>query len=127
MKDMATSKPRSITPPNTYHNQIATKADLQEFKNELVLTLLMALKPYFQTSSTKWLKSHQVRKILGISNGTLHSMRVNGIIPYTKIGNIIYYDQDEINAVVKANKHKSGNHEDLATLDHKYVPKNRKF
>lgn len=34
----------------------------------------------------RWLKSHQVRRLLTISPGTLQHLRVNGALPYTKIG-----------------------------------------
>jgi len=44
----------------------------------------------------KFLRSTEVRKMLGISVGTLQNLRVNGTLPYTKVGGIIFYDQKDI-------------------------------
>jgi predicted DNA-binding transcriptional regulator AlpA len=52
----------------------------------------------------KWLKKHEVRKILGISPGTIHTLRVNGTLPFTKIGNIIYYDEEDIKKMLESRK-----------------------
>lgn len=52
----------------------------------------------------KWLKSHEVRKLLTISPGTLQNLRVNGSLSYTKIGGVIYYDYDDIRKMLEANK-----------------------
>ena len=52
----------------------------------------------------KWLKSNEVRELLGISPGTLQNLRINGTLPYTKIGGVLYYDQREIMEVLERNK-----------------------
>ncbi len=52
----------------------------------------------------KWLKSNEVKALLRISNGTLVTMRTNGTLPYTKIGNIIYYDQEDITTILTAKR-----------------------
>ena len=44
----------------------------------------------------KWLKSKDVRKLLGISPGTLQSLRMKGILPYKRVGGIIYHDSEDI-------------------------------
>jgi hypothetical protein len=46
-------------------------------------------------------------ELLSISPGTLQNLRINGTIPYTKIGGVLYYDADEINSVLK--KHRVDN------------------
>lgn len=43
-------------------------------------------------------------KLLGISPGTLQNLRINGTIPYTKIGGVLYYDHSEIMEVLEKNK-----------------------
>ncbi len=78
---------------------IATKEDLQVFKTELleeIKKLLSDPKSKQQETGKKWLKSHQVQRLLGISPGTLQNLRINGTMPYTKIGGIILYNPDEI-------------------------------
>jgi hypothetical protein len=38
----------------------------------------------------KWLKSSEVKKMLGISPGTLQNLRINGMLPFTKIGGLSF-------------------------------------
>jgi hypothetical protein len=83
---------------------VLTIEDLQEFKKEL-LQELKALFPSTQNgNSKKWLKSTEVRKLLGISPGTLQNLRINGTLPYTKMGGVIYYDHEEIQRILAANR-----------------------
>jgi len=42
--------------------------------------------------------------LLKISPGTLHSLRNNGKIPFTRIGGLIYYDAAEIDRVLQEQK-----------------------
>ena len=86
---------------------IITTDDLREFK----IDLLDDIKELLQTSDfskpKKWLKSSQVRDILGISPGTLQNLRLNGTLPFSKIGGVMFYDYDEIIQVI--NDHKVDN------------------
>jgi hypothetical protein len=95
---------KDTTPPGISsrrcRDQLLTRGDLEDFKQELLLSLLRIMDQRKDLPPKKWLKSHEVRKMLRISNGTLFSMRVNGTIPFTKIGNVIYYDQEEINKLL---------------------------
>ncbi|HVI49023.1 MAG TPA: helix-turn-helix domain-containing protein [Chitinophaga sp.] len=75
--------------------EILTREDLAIFKTELFQELReLVHAPVVQ--SRKWLKSHKVRDMLGISIGTLQSMRIKGTISFTKIGGIIFYEYDDI-------------------------------
>ncbi|RXG11180.1 hypothetical protein DSM03_1291, partial [Leeuwenhoekiella aestuarii] len=38
------------------------------------------------------------------SPGTLQNLRINGTIPFTKVGGIIYYDAQEIQQLMEANR-----------------------
>ncbi len=83
---------------------VLTVEDLQEFKKEL-LQELKTLFPNSQATQTKkWLKSSEVRKMLSISPGTLQNLRINGTIPYTKMGGVIYYDNHEILRILQKNR-----------------------
>jgi hypothetical protein len=53
----------------------------------------------------KWLKSNQVRKMLLVSPGTLQNLRINGTLPYTKIGGVIFYDYEDIKKMLEKHKH----------------------
>jgi hypothetical protein len=87
---------------------VLTLEDLQDFKKEL----LQELKTLFPTqnsgSEKKWLKSKEVRSMLGISPGTLQTLRINGTIPYSKMGGVIYYDNEEIQRILQANRINNG-------------------
>jgi hypothetical protein len=50
------------------------------------------------------MRSPEVKEFLGISSGTLQNQRINGTIPYTKMGGVIYYDYNDINQVLINNK-----------------------
>lgn len=83
--------------------QIITLEDLTEFR----LTLLQDLKELLTKNSQpekKWLKSKDVRTLLNISPGTLQTLRINGTLTYTKVGGIIYYDQQDIDKLLNRNK-----------------------
>ena len=52
----------------------------------------------------RYLKSSEVMDMLQVSPGTLQNLRINGTLPYTKIGGIIYYDAEEIQDILTANR-----------------------
>ena len=83
---------------------IITTDDLREFKMELVSEIKQLMKEYNGQPSKKWLKSYEIRKMLNISPGTLQNMRLNGTLPYTKIGGVIYYDYADIQQMLQQNK-----------------------
>lgn len=87
---------------------IITPEDLQSFKKELIEEFRNLLSQRHTTPLRKWLKSHEVRRLLTISPGTLQNLRVNGILPFTKIGGVIYYDYEDIQKML--HEHKSNSH-----------------
>ncbi|MET6996385.1 helix-turn-helix domain-containing protein [Chitinophaga defluvii] len=75
--------------------EILTREDLAIFKTELFRELRELVNaPALQPK--KWLKTYEVRDMLGISPGTLQNMRINGTLSFTKIGGLIFYDYDDI-------------------------------
>lgn len=83
---------------------IITTDDLREFKLELIeeLRTLISKTPAQQTR--KYLKSAEVMELLQISPGTLQNLRINGTLPYSKIGGIILYDAEEIQSILNENR-----------------------
>jgi len=77
---------------------------LQQFKIQLLEELLLALKKQTGVVLKKWLKSHELRRLLNISPGTLQTLKSSGIIPYTKIGGVHFYDYDDIQRLLEAGK-----------------------
>ncbi|GAO31171.1 helix-turn-helix domain-containing protein [Geofilum rubicundum] len=87
--------------------EIITVEDLQTFKSELISDIKQLLKEQTGQPVKKWLKSYEVRKLLNISPGTLQNLRVNGSLPYTKIGGVMYYDYADIQNMLQANKYQN--------------------
>ena len=52
----------------------------------------------------KWLRSKNVREMLGISDSTLQTMRINKIIPAYRLGASWFYRYNEIIAALEANR-----------------------
>ena len=83
---------------------IITLEDLQNFKQELLTELQKILSQRQTVPTRKWLKSHEAKRLLTLSSGTLQTLRVNGTLPFTKIGGIIFYDYDDIQKMIEENK-----------------------
>ncbi|ARS40288.1 hypothetical protein CA265_11745 [Sphingobacteriaceae bacterium GW460-11-11-14-LB5] len=71
--------------------EILTKEDLAGFGTFLIEEIKKIVN-IREPVKKRFLKGHEVRKILGISQGTLQNLRLNGTLPYSKIGSIYYYD-----------------------------------
>ncbi len=80
--------------------QVITSDDLQKFKQEILSEIQANFQKYEAASHRRWLKSIEVRKLLKVSPGTLQTLRLNGTLKYSKIGGIIYYDQDHVNKLL---------------------------
>ena len=84
--------------------QILTTDDLMEFKIDLLEDIKKLLWQNGIQPVKKVLKSPDVRKMLNISPGTLQTMRINGTLPYSKVGGVIYYEMDDIQKMLSGNK-----------------------
>lgn len=77
--------------------EIITKEDLQNFGEKLLQDLQELLNKTKPKAENKtWLRSHEVRKLLNISAGTLHTLRVTGKIRFSKVGKLNYYRREDI-------------------------------
>jgi len=83
---------------------IITTDDLREFKLELLDDIKELLNNQSGHITKRWLKSPEIKKLLGISSGTLQNLRINGTLPFTKVGGVLYYDYEEIMSVMENNK-----------------------
>lgn len=86
-----TENKRAIT-----RDQLVTIGDLEQFKTELTKTIKDLLQGSSRAPSKPYLKSNEVRKLLNISAGKLLNLRTSGILPYTRLGGVIYYDEKHI-------------------------------
>jgi len=83
--------------------EIITLDDLRDFKMEILDQIKDLLINRNPGMSKKYLKSSELMKMLKISPGTLQNLRINGTLPYTKIGGIIFYDTEKIQKVMDDN------------------------
>jgi len=83
---------------------VLTVEDLQEFKIELLQEFKELLSNQTSEAPKKWLRSQEVREMLSISPGTLQNLRINGTIPFSKMGGVLYYSHDEIQKILEANR-----------------------
>lgn len=84
--------------------KVLTPEDLEKFKRELLNEIERLMQNFNGQLTRKWLKSPDVRRLLNISPGTLQNLRVNGSLPYTKIGGVIYYDFEDIQKMLMDNR-----------------------
>lgn len=82
--------------------EVITKQDLEIFRQAL-LNDIKSLLGKNEQHVKEWLKPAEVRKLLGISPGTLLTLRATGKLIYSKIGGTYYYRYQDIqNMLVKA-------------------------
>ena len=79
-----------------------TIEDLQIFEEHVLKAIKEGLSS--QPKMRRYLKSNDVRELLGVSHATLQTMRINRTIPWTKLGGVIYYEYDSIIKVLEENK-----------------------
>lgn len=82
--------------------ELITKADMHSLKNEIVEEIKKLFKG--PVEQKEWLKSADVMKMLDCSPGTLQNLRVNGTLPFTKMGGTIYYSRNDVRKVLEGNK-----------------------
>lgn len=83
---------------------LITTDDLREFKLELLKEIKTIINKQGTQKLKKYLKSSEVMELLQVSPGTLQNLRINGTLPFTKVGGIIYYDAEEIQQVMEDNR-----------------------
>lgn len=81
---------------------VITKEDFDQFKQEL----LAEIKAIFDKNINKvqWIRSKDVREMLGISDATLQTLRINKTIPAYKLDTTWFYKYEEILEVMERNK-----------------------
>ncbi|MGM0945106.1 MAG: helix-turn-helix domain-containing protein [Bacteroidota bacterium] len=83
--------------------ELITLSDLKSLKREILEEIKTLIKSSQTNPEKKWLKSKEVQKLLGISPGTLQTLRNQGSIPFTRLGGVIYYERSEIDICLKEN------------------------
>jgi len=101
---MGRSQEISTIPKRIFRDQLVTVADLEQFKEDLLLSLSRLINEHSAPTPKKWLKTYEVKKLLALSNGTLQTLRSNGTLPFTKIGNTAYYEMRDIEKIMQEKK-----------------------
>lgn len=83
---------------------IVTTEDLREFKKEILEEIKQMLPKQPSGNLKRFLKSSEVMELLQVSPGTLQNLRINGTLPFTKVGGILYYDSEEIEKIMVQNR-----------------------
>jgi hypothetical protein len=96
MEKVMNEKKNYFEKPRIYREQLLTLDDLHDFKRQMLFEIKNLLKEHVGEPSKKYLKSKDVRKLLNISPGTLQNLRVNGTLPFKRIGGVIYHDSEDI-------------------------------
>lgn len=99
MEDRKKAEPRPIL-----RDSLITLGDLEIFKAELFERIRDLIRSDLQKPTKKWLKSIEVKKLLGISTGILQNLRMNGSLSFSKVAVIMFCNYDEIMKLLEANE-----------------------
>lgn len=81
--------------------ELITKEDLHQFRRQLLEDLQLLLGKPQRQALLPVLKSAEVRRLLQISPSTLQTLRLNGTLPYVKVGGTLYYRTEDINRLLQ--------------------------
>lgn len=88
---------------------IVTREDLRQFKREMLEEFKQIIgNGEKDNPDREWLKSAEVRRMLDISPGTLQSLRINGTLPYRKVGGSMYYRREDIRKMMEGGGNGNG-------------------
>lgn len=80
-------------------DQLVTVGDLELFRKSLIDELKQLISSS-STSDKKWLRSAEVRKLLSISAGTLQNFRINRLLPFSRIGKLVFYKYEDVEKLI---------------------------
>lgn len=82
---------------------LVTREDLLRMQRTIIMEI-KSLKDASANEPTQWIKSPEVMEMLRISKGKLQQMRLNGSLPYSKVGGVIYYAKADIEKLLQSKK-----------------------
>lgn len=85
-------------------DQLVTLSDLRDVRDELLAEIRKVRAIPIDKPGKKWLKSSEVRKLLNLSTGKLLALRANRQLAFVRLGGVIYYDRDDIEAMIQKAK-----------------------
>jgi hypothetical protein len=88
--------------------EIITKEDLKAFRLQLLDDIAQLLKQNPVKPSAEWLRSKDVRNMLGISPSTLQNIRISGHLKPTKINGSYFYRSKEVTELLESGSKMEG-------------------
>ena len=82
--------------------EVITRGDLEKFRLQLLADIKDLLVEAPKSNYRPWLKGTEVRKLLGISAGSLQNLRISGQLKSSKIGGIHFYKYDDIKKMMSS-------------------------
>lgn len=89
--------------------EIVTLEYFREFEKTILEKLSKLDSNQKEDGFSRWLKSNDVKQMLGISHGTLQQLRDNRTLNYCKMGGIIFYDRLEIEEYLEKSMKRESN------------------
>lgn len=84
--------------------ELATKDDLKLIESNIINAVKHIINSKKSEAEKKWLKTKDLVEQFGISPGKQQTLRNKRAIPFTKIGDTIYYSLNDIDQILEANK-----------------------
>jgi hypothetical protein len=81
---------------------LITGADLEKFRLQLLADIKELLAEAPKTNYRPWIKGTEVRRLLGISAGSLQNLRITGQLKSSKIGGIHFYKYEDIRKMMNS-------------------------
>jgi hypothetical protein len=82
---------------------VITAEDLERQHQKVVDEVKFAVSN-IDSSNVRWIRSKQVKELLGISDSKLQTMRINRSITYSQIDGTYFYDKESILSLLEQNK-----------------------
>ena len=73
-------------------------------KNAKMLETVSEKDDFKATKPITWLRAKKVKEMLGVSTATLQIMKEKALIPSYKLGNMYFFNEEEINNVILESK-----------------------
>ena len=82
--------------------EILTKADLHQFKVELLaaMEMMLARQPQPVADDIAGYPTKRVRQVLGCSANKLQSLRIHGLLRRKKVGGTYYYNKEDLHKLL---------------------------
>lgn len=75
--------------------ELLTKDDLSKIKFEIIQEVKKIITPV-SLENPEFLRTSQVKELLGCSESKIETLRKNGTLPFQKVGGSIYYKYSDV-------------------------------